>query len=73
MTTSNDMSYYICLLSCFVVGMTAYNIGYLFAQDKYEITTKFICREEIVYKWTGSYWYKLDQSCKTDEQMKGMQ
>jgi hypothetical protein len=72
MTTSNDMSYYIGLLSCFVVGMVAYNVGYLHAQERYQVTTKFLCHEEVVYKWTGSYWYKLGESCKTEAQMKGM-
>jgi hypothetical protein len=72
MTLSSTPEYAINLVAFFIIAVSAYNVGYLHAQDKHQTTTKFLCHEEVVYKWTGSYWDKLGQSCKTEAQMKGM-
>lgn len=64
--------YYLYLwLVALIVGVSCYNVGYDFASKDYARPTEYRCHEEVVYKWTGSYWYKLDQSCKTDKQIQG--
>jgi hypothetical protein len=68
--TEASAHYYIGLVCCFVFGATGYNVGYMSAQETYQVTTKYRCHNEVVYRWTGGYWDKLGQACKTDEQMK---
>ena len=72
MTPDYTPGYMIGLAACIVVGVTSYQFGYGHAQEIYQQNTKYRCHEEVVYKWTGSYWDKLGQPCKTEAQMKGM-
>ncbi len=72
MTPHYTPEYLIGVAACILVGVTSYQVGYTHAQETYQVSTKFKCHEEVVYKWTGSYWYKLGESCKTEAQMKGM-
>jgi hypothetical protein len=72
MTPHYTPEYLIGAAVCIVVGVTSYQVGYAHAQEIYQQNTKYRCHEEVVYKWTGSYWDKLGQPCKTEAQMKGM-
>lgn len=72
MIESDFMRFMVWLCWFIIFGLVGYEIGYGSAKEKYQLSTKFICHEEVVYKWTGSYWHKLGDPCKTEAQMKGM-
>ncbi len=69
MTSAQE--YIAVLLTAIVVGVSCYNIGYDLALKDHVQPTKYRCHEEVVYRWTGSYWDKMGQACKTDKQLQG--
>lgn len=69
MTDYNYIRFWISLFFGGIAVYMSYDFGYMAARETYQVSTKFRCHQEIVYRWTGAYWEKLSQPCKTDEQM----
>lgn len=70
MTDFNYIKFWLWLMVVIPIGYTTYDFGYMTAQEKHQVSPKFRCHQEVVYRWTGGYWEKLGLACKTDEQMK---
>ena len=72
MIESDFLKFVIWLCWVAFFGWTGYELGYEHARDRYRETIKYRCHDEVVYRWSGGYWEKIDKSCKSEEQMKGL-
>lgn len=58
------------MLICGLVFYAGYQTGYLSAQSDYSRPIKYRCHDGVVYKDAMGFWEKINQQCKTHEELK---